>query len=1167
MNLRQFFRIAPVVFLIFFSFAEVIAKESVTKNVLLILSRDMTHPLTSKIVESIMKDSDNFPFNLKIDAVELNAERNYDENEFLKRLKPRFEKIKQNHYDIIIPIGDTALDILLANRALIKLSAPIVFAGYEKDTSSLKKIYQNLTGVSQKRDIKKTILQGVTFYPQTKKILAVCDSTKNGMSIKRSLETLKIKGIEIETIGTKKESISEILDAIETADNNTLTLLCPQAQIRESDYRTAAALAMDITVSAKRPYLVCDASMLGYGALGGWFAEPTEQTKTLMWLVEKTLKNGSAKKIEITSTASHPFFDWQVIERENLDTSKIPPFSIIKNRPEKFFDIYRTQIIAAFFAFFAMICVFSSHIYISHRSHQRTIKMLKSFPGRIGVFDENGNVIFINTDRKSETTNIKHINDLVALSCEMFVDEAKIALERGIIRTFEYTHADSHRAVIISPLPEEIFNKKTAVWVATDTTDLTRAREVAARLEVENTQAQARYRKVAQLWSLVIDSIPTNFFVKDADNDFKYILCNNALAKFLGKKKEDILGKTDIEIFDNKQQAESFRAHDAKIMREGKDEKFEEYCTDAHGEMRCMQTTKLPFVDEDGGKMLIGMSNDLTELNSLYKTQIAMTECLERILINKDGKDGATFALKVLCEQTGANRGVILKIYPNDTLKTYSEYTSNGLEKIFENAVLSTPPINAEWTSFENLDKNPNALGEKWRDIIQKNDIRFMRVFRVDADGKVWGYIFVMDKNETFLNDDTNKKLIRSFANFIEVIIEREYARVQLLSALEQARKADKAKSYFIASVSHEIRTPLNSVIGFAELLRDETVSKEEHEQYLESIVFGGNALLQLVNDVLDLSKLESGSVKFLPELSDFRKIADGVEKLFTLKAAEKKIELLLDIPEDMPLLMFDKMRIRQILLNLVGNAVKFTSRGYVSVWAKFEPTNATTGKFTFAVKDTGEGISKENIEKIMDPFMQFKLVRDRDGFNQGTGLGLPISKRLAEKMGGDIWLKSELGKGSTFGVTLHNVTYGKTTVSPQFVEEENSPIIVDKNMSVLIVDDVQMNRKVLKAMLEKMGLTDIAVAKNANEALGILSKRKFSIALTDLWMPNISGEQFARKVRESQEHDNMTIIAVTADIEARDNFDVKIFSGILLKPITVEKIKNVISSALKNKI
>ncbi len=1168
MNLRNFLKIAGVAFLIIFSFADTFAKENlIRKNALLILSRDMTHPWTSTIVDSMMKELHNFLFDLRIDAVELNAERNYNEVLFEKRLATRFEKISQNYYDIIITLGDPALDVLLKNRDKAKLSAPVVFAGYEKDTSNLKDIYPNLTGVRQKTNIEKTIQQGIKFYPDTKKILVVCDSTKNGLILKSRLNKIKIGEVKIETIGTNGESISEILDKIESEPINTITLLSAQAGIKESDYRTSAALAIDMGDSSKRPYLICDISMLGYGALGGWFSNPEEQAKCLMWLAEETLKNGSAKKIKLTETQARPFFDWRIIEREHLDQSKLPPYSIIKNQPANFFDLYRTQIIAAAFAFVAMICVFSSHIYISHRAHGRTIKMLKSFPGRLGVFDENGNVLFINTGRNFETANIKHINDLVALSCDMFVDEAKIALEQGVRRTFEYTHGESHRAVIISPLPEEIFNKKTAVWVATDTTELSQAREVAERLERENSRAQARYRRAARLWSIVIDSIPTNFFVKDADNNFRYVLCNDALAKFLGKKKEKIIGKIDTEIFDDKQQAEIFRARDAKIMAQSKSEAFEEYCIDAHGEMRCMQTIKLPFVDEDGGKMLIGMSNDVTELNSLYKTQIAMTECLEKILANKDGKEGASFALKVLCEQTGASRGVILKLRTNNTLTSYSEYTSSGLNKIFENVELSTPPTDSEWTSFENLDKNSEMFDEKWRDIIKQNDIRFMRAFRVDADGKPWGYILVMDKNGTFINDDAKKKAIRSFANFIEVIIEREYARVQLLSALEEARKANKTKSYFIASVSHEIRTPLNGVIGFAELLRDENVSKEEREQYLESIVFGGNALLQLVNDVLDLSKLESGSIKILPELSDFKSIADGVEKLFALKAAEKQIELLLDIPDDMPILMFDKMKIRQILLNLVGNAVKFTSQGYVSVWAKFEPNNSSTGTFTFAVTDTGEGISKENIEKIMDPFMQLKLVRDSDGFNQGTGLGLPISKRLAEKMGGEIWLESELSKGSTFGVTLKNIAYGKIKPTTVVKEEENLPLNIEKNISVLIVDDVQMNRKVLKAMFEKMGVIDVVTANNASDALKILSERKFSIALTDLWMPDITGEEFAQKVRENPEHNNMPIIAVTADIEARDNFNMDMFSSILLKPVTVAKIEKIISSAMKKQL
>ena len=554
------------------------------------------------------------------------------------------------------------------------------------------------------------------------------------------------------------------------------------------------------------------------------------------------------------------------------------------------------------------------------------------------------------------------------------------------------------------------------------------------------------------------------------------------------------------------------------------------------------------------------------ELNNLYKMQRAMTACLEYIF-SKDRLQGSvSFALDTLGEQANADRCAIFKLDEKRRyLTSHSEYVSKGKAKIFDGVELPEDEIYIEdenaWTTYENLSEQINSFGAKWRKILSENKTSAMYVDKISIKGTLWGYIVLFYEND--IPTETQKQTMRDFSRFIEVILEREFSQMQILSALTQAREANKAKSYFIASVSHEIRTPLNTVIGLSELLRTADVSPEEQKQYLESIVYGGNALLQLINDVLDLSKLEAGQMNITAELGAFGEIANNVERLFSHKATEKNISMQVDVPSDLPMLVFDKMRIRQILLNLVGNAVKFTSKGSIKVWAKFEKIDNEFGEFTFAVSDTGKGIAPEDIAKLMNPFVQLGSGRDSDNVNRGTGLGLAISKRLAEKMGGELWVESQANKGSTFGVSIKHIRYSQAPKIEARTESGVTLAKAEKDISLLIVDDVEMNRKVLKAMCAKMGVADICTVASGYEALEVLKARKFSLVLTDIWMPEMSGEELAMEIRKDKTFDDIPIIAVTADIEARGNFDTTLFSGILLKPITIAKINKIISFAL----
>lgn len=363
---------------------------------------------------------------------------------------------------------------------------------------------------------------------------------------------------------------------------------------------------------------------------------------------------------------------------------------------------------------------------------------------------------------------------------------------------------------------------------------------------------------------------------------------------------------------------------------------------------------------------------------------------------------------------------------------------------------------------------------------------------------------------------------------------------------LEAERVANQAKSLFFSSVSHDIRTPLNAIIGFSELLENGVSDEEDRKRYIASIRSSSKVLARLVDDILDLSKMESGKLDIIQSPTDVPALVREVIAACEVARSRKSLALKAEIAQ-MPYVSVDPQRIRQILFNLLSNAYKYTDRGTVAVRVRWQD-----GTLTLSVADTGKGISQENMKRILQPFVQ---VADRN-HRDGTGLGLPICQKLVTLMGGELTIDSEVGKGSTFTVTLPDV---KTAAPPDIPDGETGRIARSgpPPSRVLVVDDSPVNRAVLKALLAKLGVHDVTLASNGREALGALKgKTRFDLVLSDLWMPEMDGRELVHAIRADAAIASLPVYLVTADVEARTQTAANGFTGVLLKPITLERLK-----------
>ena len=392
---------------------------------------------------------------------------------------------------------------------------------------------------------------------------------------------------------------------------------------------------------------------------------------------------------------------------------------------------------------------------------------------------------------------------------------------------------------------------------------------------------------------------------------------------------------------------------------------------------------------------------------------------------------------------------------------------------------------------------------------------------------------------------------------------------IELEKALARAQAAEKSRSMFFSIVSHDIRTPLNAILGYSELLQSGITNQAEKDEALQSIRASGTTLLQLVNDVLDLAKMDAGKMTLRSEPVRLARLTDDVLASFKMVAAEKGIELV-NKTTDVPTVMMDGHRLRQILFNLIGNAVKFTAHGSVSVIASYVGT-----KLEVAVSDTGCGIPPDMLTRILDPFVQIQDPSHAADRANGTGLGLSICRSLVEAMGGELIVESELGKGSTFKANIPGVATAEDSTTEFSKTKDHggdSPRTsnVPTFKHILVVDDSPVNRSVLTAFLKKAGITSIGQACDGEEALSELDSaiktgNPYDFVFSDFWMPNMNGLELIEKLRADSRYKHLPVFAVTADTEFHGDDRSKLFTGILLKPLTYGKLMETFASTVWN--
>ncbi|MDJ0845641.1 ATP-binding protein [Crocosphaera sp.] len=368
-----------------------------------------------------------------------------------------------------------------------------------------------------------------------------------------------------------------------------------------------------------------------------------------------------------------------------------------------------------------------------------------------------------------------------------------------------------------------------------------------------------------------------------------------------------------------------------------------------------------------------------------------------------------------------------------------------------------------------------------------------------------------------------------------------EFSHKAMEEAANNAETANRAKSEFLANMSHELRTPLNAILGFAQVMRRSQTLDKEHQENLSIITRSGEHLLNLINQVLDLSKIEAGRILFNQTEFDFYRLLDDLEDMFQFKADEKRLQLLFERLPDVPqYIRTDQVKLRQVFINLLNNALKFTEEGGVSVRVRGEKLNFLDGEHTreidrsnrtiiVEIEDTGHGISEEELDHLFEPFVQSQSGKDH---HEGTGLGLPISRKFVQLMGGELTVNSEVGRGTIFRFHIHAEEIEPTEIETQ-TQGKRHVIALAPNQPkyrILVVDDRWSNRELVIKLLTPLGF-EVRPANNGEEAIQVWEKWEPHLIWMDMRMPVIDGYEATKRIKATIKGQATAIIALTASV------------------------------------
>ncbi|MTJ10211.1 PAS domain S-box protein [Anabaena sp. UHCC 0204] len=708
----------------------------------------------------------------------------------------------------------------------------------------------------------------------------------------------------------------------------------------------------------------------------------------------------------------------------------------------------------------------------------------------------------------------------------------------------------------------------------------------------EHKQLAQELQESRQFLTSIIENIPLALNVQDVKKDYRFVIWNQTCEHIFGLKSKDTINHNVNELLTT-QKSDIFLSPLLETLNHNQELQTSEETVNSYfqGKM-LLRTLKVPISNQGEITHILSISDDITSrrqiesaLQESAEREKALAKAIQRMRQTLDMKTIFTATTSELRQVIHCDRVVVYRFRSDwsgefiaesvgsDWISLWDEQNNNP--KFQENALANERCTVKDFDSNakdDNIEDDLNLVKDTYlqrtkggvysqgvtyrviEDIYEANFdtcyLQLLEQFQARAyiivpifySNKIWGLLAIYQNSHPRHWKEAEIKIVVQIANQLGVALQQaelleqtQKQSIALQNALIAADAASHAKSEFLANMSHELRTPLNAILGFTQVMSRDTKLSNEHQENLKIINRAGEHLLTIINDILEMSKIEAGKTTLNKHSFNFHDFLNVLYNFIKLRAESKGLELKFDYAPDIPAYTYgDEGKIRQVLLNLLGNAIKFTEKGRVNLQVKqnwimeYGENNPVYKKLTFEVSDTGFGISPEEIKLLFQSFKQTEIGRK---YQQGTGLGLAISRKYVELMGGNIQVNSQLGVGSTFTFDV--------TIEESAASNVKIPLIGEKVISIaphqseyiiLVAEDIPDSRLLLVKLLKEIGFT-VYEAENGEEAVNCWRTWQPHLIIMDIQMPITDGLTATKIIKNTPQGKNTKILALTASI------------------------------------